>query len=115
MKKLFLVGLLVSSLVTHAQTDSLKVEQYCQVIATPGLFSNKVTIDIDFGEAKSIWKDTRLKTEGGNIRKFNTVIDALNYMGKQGWYFMNAYAVKKGDTDVYHFAFKKQFSRSEIE
>ena len=43
------------------------------------------------------------------------MIDAMNYMGKQGWYFINAFAVKKGDMDVYHFAFKKQFPRSEIE
>ena len=98
----------------NAQTDSSKVEQYCQVIATPGSLSNKVTIDIDFGEEKSLWRDTRLKTDGGKIKKFNTIIDVLNYMGKEGWTFINAFPVRTGETEIYHFAFKKQFSRNSL-
>jgi hypothetical protein len=102
----------MSSIISVAQTDTSKVEQYCQVIATPKLLSNKVTIDIDFGEEKSFWRDTRLKTDGGKIRKFNTIIDALNYMGKEGWIFINAFPVRMGETEIYHFAFKKQFSKN---
>lgn len=115
MKKLLIIGIfLISTLISNAQTDTSKVEQYCQVIATPRLLSNKVTIDIDFGEEKSFWRDTRLKTDGGKLKKFSTVIDALNYMGKEGWIFINAYPVRMGDTEIYHFAFKKQFSKSEL-
>ena len=114
MKKLVITGIvLLSSIVSIAQTDTTKVEQYCQVIATPRLLSNKVTIDIDFGEEKSFWRDTRLKTNAGKIRKFNTIIDAINYMGREGWTFINAFPVRIGETEVYHFAFKKQFSRSD--
>jgi hypothetical protein len=114
-KLLTIVIFLISALISNAQADSSKVEQYCQVIATPRLLSNKVTIDIDFGEEKSVWRDTRLKTDGGKLRKFNTVIDALNYMGLAGWIFINAYPVRMGETERYHFAFKKQFLRSEIQ
>jgi hypothetical protein len=115
MKKLLMISIvLLSSIVSNAQTDTSKVEQYCQVISTPRLLSNKVTIDIDFGEEKSFWRDTRLKTDGGNLKKFNTVIDALNYMGKAGWIFINAYPVRTGETEIFHFAFKKQFLRSEL-
>ena len=105
---------LFSSIVLSAQTDTSKVEQYCQVIATPKLLSNRVTIDIDFGDEKSLWSDTRLKTDAGKIRKFNTIIDALNYMGKEGWIFINAFPVKMGETEIYHFAFKKQFRKSDV-
>jgi len=116
MKKLLTIGIfLISTMISNAQTDSSKVEQYCQVIATPRLLSNKVTIDIDFGEEKSFWRDTRLKTDGGELKKFNTVIDALNYMGMAGWVFINAYPVRMGETEIYHFAFKKQFSKSELQ
>ena len=94
---------------SFSQSDSIKVEQYCQLIATPRLFSNKVTVDIDFGEEKSIWNDERLKTYDGRIRKFNTIIDALNFMGKQGWIFINTYPVQTGGTIIYHYAFKKEF------
>lgn len=116
MKKLFIAALFFfSTLITYAQSDTSRVEQYCQVIVTPRLLSNKVTIDIDFGEEKSFWRDTRLKSDGGRVRKFNTVIDALNYMGKEGWAFINAYPVRMGDSEIYHFAFKKQFQKTELQ
>ena len=105
---------LLSSNVSMAQTDTAKIEQYCQVIATPKLLSNRVTIDIDFGEEKSFWRDTRLKTDAGKIRKFNTIIDAINYMGREGWIFINAFPVRMGETEIYHFAFKKQFLKSDV-
>ena len=115
MNKTLVIGIvLLTSFVSNAQTDSSKVEQYCQVIATPRLLSNKVTIDIDFGEEKSFWRDTRLKSEAGKIRKFNTIIDALNFMGREGWIFVNAYPVRLGETEIYHFAFRRLFPRSEI-
>ena len=116
MKKLLIIGIfLISTLVSNAQADTSKVEQYCQLIATPRLLSNKVTIDIDFGDEKSFWRDNRLKTDEGKIKKFNTIIDAMNYMGIDGWIFINAYPVHMGQTDIYHFAFKKQFSKSALQ
>ena len=116
MKRTFILYLaLFISLASFAQADTSKVEQYCQVIASPKLLSNKVTIDIDFGEEKSFWRDTRLKTEAGGIKKFNTIIDALNYLGSEGWIFINAFPVRMGETEIYHFAFKKYFLRSEVD
>jgi hypothetical protein len=115
MKKSIIVTLLLlGTLRSFAQTDSTKVEQYCQVIATPRLFSNKVTIDIDFGDEKKFWADNRLRAYTGKAIKFNTIIDAMNFMGKDGWLFINAYPVKIGDTEIFHFAFKKMFHKSEI-
>ena len=77
--------ILLSSFQLFAQNDANKVEQYAEVVATPRLFSSKVTIDIDYGEERSIWKDNRIKTDEGKLKKFNTVVDALNYMGKDGF------------------------------
>src|SRR5689334_25057126 len=95
MKKIIYSGLfLLLSNLTYAQLDTTKIEQYCQLVSTPSLLSNKVTIDIDFGGEKSIWKDTRMRTYDGHLKKFNTVIDALNFMGKEGWIFINAYPVR---------------------
>lgn len=116
MKKILIISIvLLSSVVLNAQTDTTKVEQYCRIIATPRLLSNKVTIDIDFGDEKSFWRDTRLKTDAGKLKKFNTIIDAMNYMGREGWIFINAFPVRMGETEIYHFAFKKQFSKSELQ
>lgn len=116
MKKVIILVLALSaSFAAAAQTDTSKIEQYCQVIATPRLLSNKVTIDIDFGEQKSFWRDERLKTYDGKLKKFNTIIDALNFMGNEGWVFINAYPVTMGTTAIYHFAFKKLVFRTELQ
>src|SRR5205085_10211998 len=115
MKKVIIVVFFtLASHALFAQIDTTKIEQYCQIIATPRLLSNRVTIDIDFGEEKSFWRDTRLKTYDGKLKKFNTIIDALNYMGRDGWKFINAYPVSNGNTVVYHFAFKKEFFLAEV-
>ena len=115
MKKIaFFLALQFSALALFAQGDTTKIEQYCQVIVTPKPFSNKVTIDIDFGEEKPFWTDNRLRSYDGNLKKFNTVVDALNFMGKEGWVFINAYPINNGNQEIYHFAFKKQFARSEV-
>jgi hypothetical protein len=106
---IFLIFSLLISSTSFSQSDSIKVEQYCQLIVTPRLFSNKVTVDLDFGEEKSFWKDERMKTYDGKLKKFNTIIDALNFMGKQGWIFINTYPVEGGGTVIYHYAFKKEF------
>lgn len=96
--------------------DTSKVEQYCEIVATPRLLSAKVTIDIDYGDERSFWKDNRLKDEEGKLKKFNTVIDALNYLGKSGWKLVNAFPVTVGsNSNVYHYVFKKEFKRSETE
>ena len=113
-KNLTLAIVLLLSIGSFAQTDTTKIEQYCEVIATPRLLSNKVTLEVNYGEEKSYWRDTRLKNSDGNLKKFNTIIDALNYMGKQGWVFVNAYPVKFGDIEIYHYGFKKMFTLPEV-
>ena len=114
MKKIFLLTFILMSLRTLAQTDSVKVEQFCQIIAVPRLFSNKVTIDVDFGDKKNYWSETRIKNSEGEVKKFNTIIDAMNYMGKLGWSFINAYPVHAANTEIFHFAFRKLVYRSEL-
>ncbi len=115
MKKMILVPvILFSCLTSFSQADTSKIEQYCAVVATPRLLSSRVTIDIDYGEGRSIWKDNRLKTEEGRVKKFNSVIDALNYMGNNGWQLVNAFPISTGsNTFVYHYVFRKLFLKSE--
>ena len=116
MKNIIIIAvILFSSFHSFAQKDTSKVEQYAEIVATPRMFSTKVTIDIDYGEERSIWRDNRLKEDNGKLKKFNTTIDALNYMGKEGWTLVNAFPISVGtNSQVYHYVFKKSFSRSEI-
>jgi hypothetical protein len=38
----------------------------------------------------------------------------MNFMGKEGWSFINAYPVRYGDSEIFHFAFRKLFYRRDI-
>ena len=115
MKKTIIVVILtLTTFKLFPQSDTTKVEQYCEVVATPGSFSNKVTIDINYGEERSLWRDNRLKNDEGKLKKFNSVIDALIYMGKDGWLFVNAFPGTVPNEKIYHYIFKKTFSISQI-
>ena len=114
MKRAIVIFCLFIAFKGNAQQDASNVEQYCEVVATGRLLSNKVTIDIDYGEQRSIWRDNRLKDDDGKLKKFNTVIDALNYLGKDGWKLVNAFPVATGNGPmVYHYVFKKEFSKAD--
>ena len=100
---------------TSFAQDSAKVEQYCRLVTYNKLLSNKVNIDIDFGQERKFFSDNRLRDEEtGKIKKFNTVTDALNYLGAQGWTLINAYPVTEGSSIYYYFYFKKLFRKEEV-
>lgn len=115
MKKIMLLVLITGSLSAIAQ-DSTKVEQYCRVVANNRLLSTKVNIDVDFGDERKLFQDNRLRDEEtGKLKKFNTVVDALNYLGSQGWTLVNAFPVLDGsNSNTLHYYFKKTFRKEEI-
>jgi len=96
--------------------DSVSVTKsyvYCEIVGTAGLLSTKVKIDIDYGQEVSFWnQDRRLKDENGKSIKFNSMVDALNYMGTLGWEFVQAYVVTipsmGSQQNVYHWLLKRE-------
>ncbi len=119
MKSLIILFAFLSPLLLSAQSDTAKIEQYCELIAQGRLFSTKVTIDIDFGEGRSYFnfKDTRVKDElSGKVKKFRSTVDALNYLGAMGWKLVNAFPALEsgGSSSIYHFIFRKTFNRNEL-
>jgi hypothetical protein len=108
MKKIFIILLLTTlSLNSKAQEEPKFV--YCEIVGTSQLFSTKVTIVIDYGQRMKWFEDNRAKDASGNKIVFNSMIDALNYMGKDGWEFAQAYAITMGQQNVYHYLMKKPF------
>lgn len=113
MKPLFIALLcLLGATAVHAQ----KVEQYCEMTAQAKLFSRKVTVDVDYGEARKwiSFKDTRMKDEEGKVKSFNSVVDAMNFMGRNGWKLVNAFLVTESGTNVYHYVLKREFEKGEL-
>ena len=118
MKKItLLLVLLVSALMGFAQ-DVLEIAPaqvsevegfnpaakrvYAQLSCEEQLFSTKVKVSIDFGQSTS-WlfsmSESRLVDKNGKEIKFNSMIDALNYLTQFGWRFAQAYVVPRGTRD----------------
>lgn len=108
-KALFLLCLVPQALFAQ------KLERYCEMVATARLFSTKVTIQVDYGDQAGFF-DRRIRDDEGKVVKFNTLVDAMNYMGTQNWKLVNAFPVTTGGSSgsVYHFYFKKDYDASEL-
>ncbi len=119
MKKIIFFFLLIPAFGYPQTNDTTKVEQYCELVAQYRLLSRKVNIDVDYGDERKFFKDYRLKDETGKLKKFNSVVDALNYMGQQGWKLVNAFLVSEGSgttiNNVYHYVFKKEFLKEDVD
>lgn len=120
MKKLLLVAFMAFISITSFAQDVPVQESptyaYCQIVGTTKLFSAKVTIEIDFGQERKLWSDKRMRNpETGEVMVFNSMIDAMNFMGQQGWEFEQAYAFVVGNQNVYHYLLKIPFEKLNTE
>lgn len=124
MKKRILIALIVfagmiSGVSAFAQTNEQPHKVYCEIISTSrGMFSNKTSVELDFGQYASWWSaDRNLVDENGKTIDFNSILDAVNYMAARGWVFEQMYVVQtfsKGDseTPAYHWIMSKEVTDS---
>jgi hypothetical protein len=76
---------------------------YIEIVGVGQLFSSKMKVSVDYGQASSWWDGYdrgMLVDENGKEIKFNSMIDAMNYMSALGWMFMQAYVVPNGNKDA---------------
>jgi len=82
---------------------------YVQIIGTDRFLSNKVTVRLDFGQLNRLWvRDTVIRDENGNLVVFNSMIDALNFMSKQGYDFVQAVINNRESSSEYIYILKKK-------
>lgn len=121
MKQLaFLALIVMSGLTIKAQTvNDIPIKdidvEYVQIVGTSKLFSTKLTIQIDFGQRTKFFssgKETIVKDEDGKALDFNSMIDALNFMSKNGFEFVNAYVISVGNQNVYHYLLRNKKNKS---
>ena len=95
------------------QQDVKSYKVYCESVATQKFFSNKSTVELDFGQYAGFWtSDRQLVDEQGNTISFNSALDAANYMARRGWDLEEVFIVQdmtKGDsgTPRYHWVMSK--------
>jgi hypothetical protein len=90
---------------------------YCEIAGTSKLMGKNITIKIDFGQSKKFLSDKRYQDPStGKPFVFNSIIDALNFMGKEGWKFVQEYTEGDSQTGyIYHFLLEKKTSNLEEE
>ena len=75
-----------------AEPEAYKV--YCEIVGNRIIFSQKMNVELDFGQFSSWWTtDRRLADEQGNAIIFNSMLDAANYMARRGWVLEEAFVV----------------------
>lgn len=105
MKK-FIIGIILSFVLAVPTVAQNKV--FCEIVGvSKSLFGlrSDVTISVDFGQL-STWRDANkqfLVDENGEVIVFNSMVDALNYLGSLGWEFEQAYAIGTDGTYTYHY------------
>lgn len=99
-----------SQTVNDVPLKNIDVE-YVEIVGTARVLSTKLTVQIDFGQENKLFssdKDTRIKDVDGRNMIFNSMIDALNFMTKNGYEFVQAYAVLVSNQNVYHYLLRKK-------
>lgn len=84
---------------------------YCQIVGTSKFMSNKLVVTIDFGQEAKFFSDQRLRGEDGKPIVFNSMVDAMNWMGNDGWEFLQAYVVTMSQQNVYHWLLKLNLNK----
>jgi len=82
---------------------------YVQIIGTDRMLSNRVNVRLDFGQLNRLWvRDTVIRDENGQLVVFNSMIDALNFMSKHGYDFVQAVINNRENTNEYIYILKKK-------
>ena len=116
MKKLILLStMLMMFCLTSFSQNATEVDDsfiYCEIVGRQKLFSNKINISMDYGQFNKFGSNQTLVDANGETKIFNSMVDAMNWMGNDGWEFVQAYTI--GDSKsgyVYHWLLKMDSSK----
>ena len=114
MKKLFIFGILLfygissfSQTINDIPISEIDVE-YIQIKGISKSFSYKINVLIDFGQEMKYHTNGNIMDSTGKKVKFHSMIEALNFMSKNGYDFVQAYAFVAGGNNVYHYIMQKK-------
>ncbi len=119
MKKNILRLLLAISFILCVGNVYAQHRYYCEIKGIEKELSSGLKIIFDFGTKASynIWGDLSSKLkfvdENGEIIKFNSMVDAANYMVDRGWTFQQAYSSVYSGNPIIHWIFYKDAENME--
>ena len=119
MKKNILRLLLAISFILCVGNVYAQLRYYCEIKGIEKELSSGLKIIFDFGTKASynIWGDLSSKLkfvdENGEVIKFNSMVDAANYMVDRGWTFQQAYSSVYSGNPIIHWIFYKDAENME--
>ena len=90
----------------------IKVERYCEVTVYFGRVKS-IEVTVDYGKINSpTFNDSTVVNRLVKLTKFNSVVDILNHMSKDGWSLVTISVLDYPRCKVYYF--KREFNVSEV-
>lgn len=91
------------------ELNSLDVK-YVELLGYSKLFSRKISVSVDYGPYEGFIMDPEEKSKKGKAKAMNFygMVDALNFMDKNGWEYVNSYVITSGSQNVYHYLLKRK-------
>jgi len=111
-KTVFFIAFVLLGATVFAQQPEVRTI-YAELVGFSNLLGTKVTVDIDMGQSKGALglNTSYIVDEKGKPKKFNSMVDAMNYMGDMGWEFCQAYVVTSATESVYHWLLKQNIQK----
>ncbi len=96
-------------IINGVDINALKIN-YCEIIGFDfGLPKSKIMINIDYGQSFVPGEQMNIESRQGRPIIFNSMVDALNFMKRNGWLYVNQYALATGNTNkVYRILLEKK-------
>ena len=92
--------------------ESKSIEIFCDLISTRKFLGTKEDISINYGNRDSLWTSDKMFTlVASDLKKYSSVIDALNYMGSEGWKEISSYSTSHNSYIVKHYVLKKEIKK----
>ncbi len=101
-KKLIILAAFIFAAIFHANAQTVNGipiqeidAEYVQIVGRGTFLNNKISVDIDFGQKNKAFnaKDTQIRDKKGKLAKFNSMVDALNFMSANGYEYVDSYVM----------------------
>ena len=92
--------------------ENEKIEIFCDLVSTRKFLGTDEIITVNYGSRDSIWKNEKMfSIMPSDLKKYNSVIDALNYMGSEGWTEISSHSSSQNSYIVKHYILKKEIKK----
>tara|TARA_B100001741_G_C16320281_1_gene490120 strand:- start:115 stop:573 length:459 start_codon:yes stop_codon:yes gene_type:complete len=92
--------------------ENKTIEVFCDLVSKKKFLSTQEIISINYGTRDSLWIDPKIYTlAASELKEYGYIVDALNYMGNEGWKIVNTYSTSDNSYIVEHYILKKEIKK----